>query len=598
MTKFNLFIKSERYSLDLVVKPHKILTASYLILYLFEAGFPLFTAYVLKDFLNLMTADKIDLTAAAAYIAVYIASIVLLQATTLLKSIVFDSLHSKAEHKFDYDMAVKLNQLPMSFLDSSYGKDIISKAQHAKGTSAFFAEDIVRFVTYAVTFSIAFAQMVQFSLPFSLLFLLLTIPGVIVGEKCSEAMDVYTMTNAANNRKYSYYRWMLIDRWPAKDVRMYNLSDPIEKRYYTEMNTYRKAMIKLNTKKYVLTALTELLKWSGQIVFVAYAVISALNGNISVGDITLYLGFSATIIWYFAYMLNCVTSSFGSRLNRMDKLFDFLDTRNDEDREGTRTLEKFSSLEFVDVYFKYPHTDKYILSGASFTLERGDKLSIVGMNGSGKSTIVKLMLGLYEIDSGEILINGFPMSDYDIKDVRQMFSALFQSFVQYPLTLRDNIALSDYERVEHDEAIEDALNQSGVYGEIKDKLENGLDSYMTREFDDHGTELSRGQWQKIALSRAYFKNADILIMDEPSAALDAEAEDRIFKNFESISEGKTGIMISHRISAARLTNKIIVLDGGKITETGTHDELIAKDGLYARFYNLQKEKYTAEGAKQ
>lgn len=180
------------------------------------------------------------------------------------------------------------------------------------------------------------------------------------------------------------------------------------------------------------------------------------------------------------------------------------------------------------------------------------------------------------------------------KDVRKLFSALFQTFVQYPLTLRENIALSDLERLQNDEEIIEVLNQSEVYEDIKLKLENGLDSFMTRQFDDKGTELSKGQWQKVALSRAYFKNASIIIFDEPSAALDAEAEDRIFRNFEEISEGKTGIMISHRISSSRMSNKIIVLDGGKITEQGTHDELVAKDGLYAKLYNLQREKYTMQ----
>ena len=208
--------------------------------------------------------------------------------------------------------------------------------------------------------------------------------------------------------------------------------------------------------------------------------------------------------------------------------------------------------------------------------------------------MIKLMLGLYEVESGQILINGYPLSDYDIKDVRKLFSALFQTFVQYPFTLRENIALSNLERLQNDEEIIEVLKQSGVYEDIKPKLENGLDSFMTRQFDDKGTELSKGQWQKVALSRAYFKNASIIIFDEPSAALDAEAEDRIFKNFEEISEGKTGIMISHRISSSRMSNKIIVLDGGKITEQGTHDELVAKDGLYAKLYNLQREKYTMQ----
>ena len=203
---------------------------------------------------------------------------------------------------------------------------------------------------------------------------------------------------------------------------------------------------------------------------------------------------------------------------------------------GTRELLSFNTLEFNDVFFKYPNSDQYVLKGLSFTLKKGDKLSIVGINGSGKSTIIKLMLGLYEIESGQILINGYPLSDYDIKDVRKVFSVLFQSFVQYPLTLRENVALSELEKIHNDKEIETALAQSGIYEELNSTYAGGLDSYMTRQFDDKGIELSKGQWQKIALSRTYFKNAPIVIFDEPSAALDAEAEDRIFKNFESVSD--------------------------------------------------------------
>lgn len=224
-------------------------------------------------------------------------------------------------------------------------------------------------------------------------------------------------------------------------------------------------------------------------------------------------------------------------------------------------------------------------------LNKGDRLSIVGINGSGKSTVIKLMLGLYEIESGSILINGLPMEEYDIREVRRLFSALFQNYVQYPLTLRENVALSSIDRLHCDEDITSSLEQSGIRSDLEPKLERGLDSHMTKKFDDKGTALSKGQWQLIGLARAYFKESGYMILDEPSAALDAEAEDRIFSEFASMSQGKTGIMISHRISSARLSNKVIVLDGGKITESGTHDELIALGRLYAKLYNLQREKY-------
>ena len=204
------------------------------------------------------------------------------------------------------------------------------------------------------------------------------------------------------------------------------------------------------------------------------------------------------------------------------------------------------------------------------------------------------MLGLYEIESGDILINGYSMNDYDIQDIRNMFSVLFQNFVKYPFTFRENIGLSDYKRMGNEEELYRCMERSGITEDIIEKLHKGIDSNMMRKFDDEGVELSKGQWQKVAISRTYFKNADVIVFDEPSSALDAEAEDRVFEKFKDISKNKTGIMISHRISSSKLANKVIVLDGGKIVEMGTHEELLQEEGLYAKLYNLQKHKYTME----
>jgi len=593
MSKIKLFIKSIGYSATLTYKSSGIMLLLYFVLNIIASTLTLFSTIALKYVLDSIVTENQLLSVVLLWIGLYALSLVITQANTSIQNILHDSIFKKAEHLYERELAEKLTHLTLSIIDSSAGKDMIDDVRYGKNTAIYTTFRMVRIVSLLYTFVIAFATLVNFNVFFSLLFLLLTVPGIILNEVFDRKAEKLRREKAPDVRKFCYYRWMLTDAWPAKDVRMYDLTESIKGRYNEEKSQYLTANKELDKKKGRSLLFAELLRRSGEIAFTVFVVYQAINGQISIGDVALYIGFALTTSNSFTSILFVFVMGYTRATEVIGRVFEFFAIKTEENN-AIRKLVSFETLTFDNVYFKYPYTEKYVLNGVSFTLNKGDKLSIVGINGSGKSTIIKLMLGLYEIESGQILINGYPMSDYDIRDVRKIFSALFQSFVQYPLTLRENIVLSSLERIDDSDEIESVLRQSGVYEDIKPKLENGLDSFMTRKFDDKGTELSKGQWQKIALSRAYFKNAPIIIFDEPSAALDAEAEDRIFKNFESISDGKTGIMISHRISSARMSNKIIVLDGGKITEQGTHEELVSLNGLYAKLYNLQREKYTVK----
>lgn len=586
-----LFFKSICFSAKLICSSCGMLILVYFILNIINSTLTLFSSIALKYVLDGIVAENQHISLVLLWIGLYTISLIIMQANTSIQNILHDSIFKKAEHLYDCELSKKLTYLPLSVIDSSVGKDMIDDVRYGKDTVIYTTFRMVRIVSLLYTFVIAFVTLVNFNVVFSLLFLLLTVPGIILNEVFDRKAEKLRREKAPDVRKFCYYRWMLTDVWPAKDIRMYDLTESIKGRYNEEKSQYLAANKELDKKKVRSLLFAEFLRRSGEIAFTVFVVYQAINGQISIGDVALYIGFALTTSNSFTSILFVFIIGYTRATEVIGRVFDFFSIKT-EQKNAIRKLEAFKTLTFDNVYFKYPHTEKYVLNGVSFTLNKGDKLSIVGINGSGKSTVIKLMLGLYEIESGRILINGYPMSDYDIRDVRKLFSALFQSFVQYPLTLRENIALSSLERINDSDEVESVLRQSGVYEDIKPKLENGLDSFMTRKFDDKGTELSKGQWQKIALSRAYFKNAPIIIFDEPSAALDAEAEDRIFKNFESISDGKTGIMISHRISSARMSNKIIVLDGGKITEQGTHEELVSLNGLYAKLYNLQREKYT------
>ena len=595
--RINMLVRSLRYSFRLALKSSRYFLFLYMILFLFNVSLPLLSSFSLKLLIDSLSVNNAEIEVVLSYILLYISILIIMHVINSGISFLFQDIVKRGKHQYGCDLITNLDCLAMSFLDSSEGKDQIDDVSTTDDIAVKFSLDFIKIVSVIYSFVVSYIILAGYSLLFSTIHIIITMPSIILNAYFNDKMAWLRYKMAPDARRFSYYRWMLTDVAPAKDVRTYDLTAPLKDRYQKEKSVYIEKNKAIDKRKCITLLFAELLRRFGEVLFTVFVVYDAISGTISIGDVVLYISLAIGATESFGSAFDLCVEYYLVRLNFMRRYFTFTQiVEENQKREQTsfRMLGSFQSLTFDNVYFKYPHTEKYVLSGVSFTLNKGDKLSIVGINGSGKSTIVKLMLGLYEIESGEIWINGYPMSDYDIRDVRKLFSALFQSYVQYPLSLRENVALSSLERIDNDKEIEDALTQSGVYEELQPKLESGLDSYMTRKFDDKGTELSKGQWQKIALSRAYFKNAPIIIFDEPSAALDAEAEDRIFCNFEEISEGKTGIMISHRISSARLSNKVIVLDGGKITETGTHDELVALDGLYAKLYNLQREKYTAK----
>lgn len=589
MKRAELYLRSILYSARLIYRSSKLWIIPLFLIEIIIATVGLLSTYVLKSIFDGLFAHNITLSI-IGFIVVYVLALVLKHAFVSMQSILKNIIVQKAVLQYDIELLDKLSLLPLSILDSSEGRDMVDDLDFARFAAVNSIFSISKLFSFFYTFIVAFVVLCNFNLEFSILFILLTIPGIIIEEYFDRKAEALRLKIAPDARKFNYYRWMLTNEWPAKDVRMYDLTDQIKERYSQEKNNYLLVNKALDKRKLCFSLLSEILRRSGDLLVISLIIFKALNNQISIGDITLYISYAAASSDSFKSMTKMLVSDFSRTTEIMQRLFDFFSIKT-ENNKGGREIDVFASLTFDNVYFKYPHTEKYVLSGVSFTLNRGDKLSIVGINGSGKSTIIKLILGLYEIESGQILINGYPISDYNMQDVRKLFSVLFQSFVQYPLTLRENITLSDLEHMGDDKQIEAVLQKFGLYEELQQKLEHGLDSYMTRSFDDNGTELSKGQWQKLALARAYFKDSPIIIFDEPSASLDAAAEDKIFKNFESISEGKTGIMISHRISSAHMSNKIIVLDGGTISEQGTHDELISLGGLYAKLYNLQREKY-------
>ena len=272
--------------------------------------------------------------------------------------------------------------------------------------------------------------------------------------------------------------------------------------------------------------------------------------------------------------------------------FDFLKLElphnANEIAENFQSEDTVTGYEFRSVSFKYPGADRPAIENVSFTIESGEKVAVVGRNGAGKSTLVKLMLRLYQPDAGVILLDGIPLQDYAIEDLRKKTSVVFQDFAKFYLSIRDNIALGDLSKGQND-WIESAAKKAQV-DDFANELPRGYDTLLGKHFDG-GVELSGGQWQRISLARAFVRDADLIVLDEPSSALDPIAESHLYERFKDLTNDKSALFITHRLGSVRIADKIIVLSEGKIVGIGSHNELMAAEGDYAVLFRTQAENY-------
>jgi ATP-binding cassette subfamily B protein len=244
---------------------------------------------------------------------------------------------------------------------------------------------------------------------------------------------------------------------------------------------------------------------------------------------------------------------------------------------------------FENVGFRYPDAEKWALRGVEFELHASEVLALVGENGAGKTTLVKLLARLYDPDEGRILLDGRDLKDYDLDDLRANIGVIFQDFVRYHLSAGENIGVGDVDDMDNRERIAEAARK-GMADEVIASLPMGYDQLIGRRFKT-GVDLSGGQWQKIAIARAYMRDAQVMILDEPTAALDARSEFEVFQRFKDLSEGRTAVLISHRFSSVRMADRILVLADGKVEASGTHAELMAQGGRYAELFELQAAGY-------
>ncbi len=446
------------------------------------------------------------------------------------------------------------------------------------------AQDVVTIISFAAGLAIY--------APWLIALLLIALVPAFLGEAHFNA-QTYTLdyVRTPERRELDYVRQTGASVETAKEVKIFGLNAFLIERYKALSSAFYEANRALAKRRALWGGLLTAIGTAGY--YTAYGIIAwrTLRGDFTIGDLTFLSGSFRRLRTLLEGLLIAFSQIAGQALY-LDDLFTFFEI--EPEIVSPPDARPFPSpvregFTFEDAGFRYPGAERWAVRHLSFNLHAGEVLALVGENGAGKTTLVKLLARLYDPDEGRILLDGHDLREYDVGQLRANIGVIFQDFVRYHLTAGENIAVGRIE-ARDDRARIEAAAQRSLADEVIRNLPNGYDQVIGKRFKK-GIDLSGGEWQKIAIARAYMRDAQLLILDEPTAALDARSEFEVFKRFRELSEGKTTVLISHRFSSVRMADRIVVMAEGQIEAAGTHEELLAAGGRYAELFELQASGY-------
>ncbi len=485
----------------------------------------------------------------------------------------------------------KTSELNLDQLEDAEFYDKLERArQQTTGRVGLMSNILTQAEDLVVIFTLL-AGVVAFE-PWLIILLVVSVVPTIINEiKFSGTSYSLARSWTQERRELDYLRYAGASDVTAKEVKLFGLSNYLADRFKNLSDTYYLMSKKLAKQRAGWGSLFNVIGTGAYYGAYLLIVFRTVAGIFSLGDLTFLSGSFNRLRSKLQGFFTRFTAITESALYLQD-YFEFLDLKysDDLDKEKLPLPKKIKKgFEFKNVGFKYPKSEAWVVRNINFELKAGEKLAFVGENGAGKTTLIKLLLRFYEPTEGEILLDDIPVKEYNQTQYQQYFGVIFQDFVKFELTLRENIAMGEIEEIKNQERIDSAAEKS-LANEVVTGLPRGYDQQLGKRFKQ-GKDLSGGQWQKIAIARAYMKDAEILILDEPTSALDARAETEAFDRFIKLTEGKTAVIISHRFSTVRIADRIMVLKNGAVLEIGTHQELMKNDKLYAELFNLQAQGY-------
>lgn len=550
-------------------------------------------------FITPLLIDELITTRNIKQIITYVLALVIGETLiTIITSLCHNKImkyKERVNNYLDWILSKHIMELDFQLTEDKKALDQLEKARNGLSWYGSITETIDNFyaIISNILKSIGLVTIIAINAP---LILILIFVGVVIAtilmEKQNKVQFYYYEKLSKVNRMFGYFGWTVSDFRYGKDIRLYNAKDMMVDRWkkFSDESTKHWEAQAQGCYPYSLTHnMIDIIRTMLTFFYVGYL---AINGSITIGGFTQLVEASGQLNGSFGGIIWTLQSI----VQKCAYSFEFVNFMHYPEAipKGTLPVEnKNHIIEFKDVCFAYPGTDKMILNGINIKINPGEKLSIVGLNGAGKTTFIKLLCRLYDPTSGEILLDGVNIKNYDYKQYMKQFAPVFQDFRIFGFKINENIIFKDESKMsEEEKAAFKNIIELVELDKMIEKQKNGAETFIFRYFDDNGIEPSGGEQQKMAIARALAKNSPVIILDEPTAALDPIAEYEIYRQFNTLVGDKTAFYISHRLSSCKFCDRIAVFSDGKIAEYGTHNELVKlKDGIYSKMFEAQAEYY-------
>ena len=574
------------------------LTIANVILVIVQGVLPLVGLYLIKLVIDAVSAGLVEPNRIAA--AKEVTFLIILSGCVLLLENILGTVaglvsarqaHFVTDRMYDI-LHAKSIEMDLEYYENSDYYDTLHRAQQeAPYRPTRIVNGLLQLGQSAISLIAITALLVSFHWSVPIFLIVAAIPGLLVRFRFAEKTFKWQRKRTPSERQAWYLNSLLTHDSHAKEIRLFNLGSLFADRFRQLRTQLRRENLSLATRR----SIAELIAQSGAIIaafaFYGFLAFRALQGLISLGDLVMFYQAIQRGQSYLRQFFGGIANLYENNLF-LTYVHEFLSLKPKivepiRARPIRKPLAK--GIVFDRLSFQYPNSGRKILEEITLTIHPGEHVALVGENGAGKTTLVKLLSRLYDPTEGAITFDGVNLRDLSLIDLRREIGIIFQDYAKYQLTAKENIWLGNIDLPPEEEGIIRAARQAGA-DDIISGLPNGYDTVLGKVFEN-GVELSIGEWQKIALARAFLRQAQIIVLDEPTSAMDAKAEYELFNKFHQLAKGRIAILISHRLSTVKMVDRIYVLEGGKITESGTHDELIHQGGKYAYLFETQAQRY-------